>query len=55
VLVSGRDAGRGRGVVTEIQRDGGEADFLEADLATVNPLAILRAAQRKSQGTSTFF
>jgi len=32
VLVSGRDAGRGRAVVAAIQRDGGQADFLEADL-----------------------
>lgn len=32
VLVSGRDAGRGRAVVAAIQHDGGQADFLEADL-----------------------
>jgi NAD(P)-dependent dehydrogenase (short-subunit alcohol dehydrogenase family) len=32
VLVSGRDAGRGLAVVASIQHDGGQADFLEADL-----------------------
>jgi NAD(P)-dependent dehydrogenase (short-subunit alcohol dehydrogenase family) len=32
VLVSGRDAERGRAVVAAIQHDGGQADFLEADL-----------------------
>jgi NAD(P)-dependent dehydrogenase (short-subunit alcohol dehydrogenase family) len=33
VLVSGRDAGRGDAVVTEIRSAGGKADFVAADLA----------------------
>lgn len=32
VLIAGRDVGRGRAVVDDIQHDGGQADFLEADL-----------------------
>lgn len=32
VLVSGRDAGRGQAVVAAIKANGGEADFLEANL-----------------------
>jgi NAD(P)-dependent dehydrogenase (short-subunit alcohol dehydrogenase family) len=33
VLISGRDAARGQGVVKEIQEAGGHADVVEADLA----------------------
>ncbi|MFI2369246.1 SDR family NAD(P)-dependent oxidoreductase [Streptomyces sp. NPDC018833] len=33
VVVSGRDAARGKGVVEEIRGAGGRADFVEADLA----------------------
>jgi len=49
VVVSGRDAARGRGVVKEIEEVGGRADVVEADLA--GTYAQLRAFAAEATST----
>ena len=44
VIVTGRDATRGREVVETIERDGGQARFIAADLSEPNAAARLAAA-----------
>ena len=47
VIVHGRDAGRGAQTVEEIERSGGKARFLAADLG--NPAEIRRLANASMQ------
>src|SRR5437762_10689438 len=49
VLVHGRDAERGAGVVADIEASGGAADFLAADLSV---LAEVRRLARSEEHTS---
>jgi NAD(P)-dependent dehydrogenase (short-subunit alcohol dehydrogenase family) len=44
VLVHGRDAGRGASVVEEIEKNGGSAEFIAADIADVQAIGELAAA-----------
>jgi NAD(P)-dependent dehydrogenase (short-subunit alcohol dehydrogenase family) len=50
VIVSGRDAPRGNGVVASIAASGGRADFVGADLATGSGSAALAAAATRAAG-----
>ena len=47
IVVSGRDASRGQGVVAEIERDGGRAEFIAADLSDVDSVRDLAARRRR--------
>src|SRR5271167_1696106 len=44
VIVHGRDADRGRRVVTEIEAGGGRAHFIEADLSDIGEVRALADA-----------
>jgi NAD(P)-dependent dehydrogenase (short-subunit alcohol dehydrogenase family) len=44
VLVHGRDAGRGASVVEEIEKNGGSAEFVAADISDVQAIGQLAAA-----------
>ncbi|MBO0738468.1 MAG: SDR family NAD(P)-dependent oxidoreductase [Alphaproteobacteria bacterium] len=50
VLVHGRDAERGGGVVGEIEKAGGAATFLKADLASLAEVRRLAAAVKDTSG-----